>query len=170
MAHSGHLGKHTERVRVIGVPLDKCAERFMISEGREMSPWAIAVAYPISILGGGLLAKYWVVHLKKCIDKEYNPRVARSPDLDWSIGVIERGITTTLVIWAPSLAPVFVGGWVTLKFAANWDKRVSGEEFEAQQKMARQRLTGLIGSAISLTVAIGAGVLAHPHSLRTWSN
>lgn len=135
-----------------------------------MNPWVLTAAYSFSLLGGQFLAREWVVLLKRQINKSYDPKSARLALLDWSVGFLERGIVTTLVIWAPSLTGPFVGGWMALKFAANWDKREVGGEFEAQQDVARSRLIGLVGSVVSLGVAIGAGVAAHPHSLLVWAN
>jgi hypothetical protein len=131
--------------------------------------WAVAAAYVASLFGGGILARYAVIALKRSIDEKYDPKESRLALLDWSVGLAERAIVTTLVIWAPTTTVAFIGGWMALKFAANWDKREATGDFNAQQSMARHRLAGLVGSAISLAVAIAAGLSAHPQSLTAWA-
>jgi hypothetical protein len=124
------------------------------------------VLYLISVFAGGVLAETWVDFMRRGFDKNYDPTVRRTHRLNWSIGILERAICTTLVIWTPSLVPGFVGGWITLKFAANWKMRHEGDP----EMDARNRLASLVGMVISFTVAIACGLFAHPSSLKAWSN
>jgi hypothetical protein len=133
-----------------------------------MSILWFGLGYAISLGGGGLLARYWVVFLKKRIDPQYDS-TTRLGVLDWSLGILERAITTTLIIWAPTLAAPFIGGWVALKFAANWEKRDVDGDFHAQQQIARHRLTGIVGSTISIVVAVAVGLALNPHAIQAWT-
>jgi len=78
------------------------------------------------------------------------------------VGGTERAIATTLVIWAPDILAGFVGGWVLLKVAANWQRR-SGAEY------GQRHLLALVGSAVSFAVAIAAGFLQRTSSLAAWA-
>ena len=119
---------------------------------------------------GGLLAREWVIYLRTKIDKNYKPAEERLPSVDWSLGSIERLTTMGLMILAPALVPVFIGGWTALKFAANWRVRMpTSEEPREQDKVARQRLTFLVGSAASLAVAIAAGIILNPGAIAAWT-
>ena len=117
------------------------------------------IAYLVSTLGGYVITAT-VLYVISCT---IGTKRKFSKWLDFWLGTTERAVATTLVIWAPSLIAGFVGGWVTLKFAANWQRQPDDD--------ARQRgLLFLIGNVISFSVAVGAGIFVHPESLSTWSN
>src|SRR3954447_9830479 len=42
--------------------------------------------------------------------------------IDFWMGGTERAVALTLVLLAPLYLPAFVGGWIGLKFAANWKR------------------------------------------------
>ena len=44
----------------------------------------------------------------------------------------ERAVATTLVAFAPSYLATFIGGWVALKFAANWKRQSDNDPASAQ--------------------------------------
>jgi hypothetical protein len=140
----------------------------MIAEKNRMSIYGVIISYVVSLIGGHFIAGFSVIYLKRSIDSTYDPKTSRNTAIDWSIGIIERGITTTLVIWAPSLAGPFIGGWIALKFAANWDKRAVAGDDIAQQNIARHRLVGIVGSCVSLIVAVAVALIIHPMSLSAW--
>jgi len=52
--------------------------------------------------------------------------------LDFWIGGTERAVATTLVAFAPSYLATFIGGWVALKFAANWKRQSDNDPASAQ--------------------------------------
>lgn len=132
--------------------------------------YCVAIAaYLVSIFVGGLSARYFVDFLHAGIDKNYNWKRHRLLRLDWSLGIVERVITTTLVVAAPKMVPAFVGGWVALKFAANWQQR-KGNEDEAELHVAQKRLSSLIGSAISLSIAVLCGLWINHDALTAWVN
>ena len=135
-----------------------------------MSLCTLALAYTVSIFGGHIVARYWVLFLRKQIDPQYDVKAIRSFALDWSIGFVERGIATTLIILTPSLAPAFVGGWIVLKFASAWDKRSAGGDAAAENKNAKERMVALIGSVVSLTIGVLGGLIANPSALATVGN
>jgi fructose-specific phosphotransferase system IIC component len=120
----------------------------------------VVIAYVVSIVVGHLLAHFWVVTLQARIapNKKAEKRVAL---LDWSLGGLERAIATTLVIWTPSLVPAFIGGWVALKFAGNWQRYQGGDDKE-KWDLAYKSMAFLVGNAASFIVAIGAGMIANP--------
>src|SRR4051812_35514460 len=39
---------------------------------------------------------------------------------DFVFGTAERSIATCLFIWAPGYLGAFIGGWIALKYGANW--------------------------------------------------
>ena len=112
---------------------------------------ATAFAYLLSILGGWLIAGTFVYFMRKSIGK---PR----PFFRWLdvwLGGAERFVATTLILFQPRYLAPFIGGWVALKFAANWQRRqVDGVEQISQ--------VSLVGSVISFAVAIGATIWMRP--------
>ena len=53
----------------------------------------------------------------------------------------------------PDYLAGFIGGWVALKFAANWKR----QGLDADDNVTRGSLLALVGSVISFAVAIGDG-------------
>lgn len=122
------------------------------------------LAYTISILGGFLITGPLVLIMRKTSGvssgKEgnyYSSSTMYSWSLFW-LGGTERGIATTLFMFAPAQLPVFVAGWSAAKIAAGWG-RVS------DIKYAAGHMTALVGTAWSFCVAIGAGYWACPTAL-----
>ena len=93
--------------------------------------------------------------------------------LDFFLGGMERAIAITLVIWAPSYLSSFIGAWIAFKFAANWQRiplQVNEKTNADGLKVVTEgSLLFLIGSAISFTIAILAGVFLNPHALEIWA-
>lgn len=123
------------------------------------------ITYLVSVLGGGLFAGCWVNFLLKGIDPIFTDKKLRILCLEeprswwlvWSLGIFERTVATTLMIFCGfTLALGFVGGWLTLKTAAGWKETNYGQ----QTSLATIHLSSLVGSAISLSVAILAGLVA----------
>lgn len=114
-------------------------------------------AYFLSIIGGHIA----VVSLINVIRT-----IARQPDkskaLDFCIGGTERAVATTLVIMAPGYVAPFIGAWVALKIAANWE-RLGSTAFARQGT-----LIALLGNVYSFAVAIAVGVWVNPHALQVW--
>jgi hypothetical protein len=78
--------------------------------------------------------------------------------LSLTVGATERAIAMALFIWAPSTLLAFIGGWMALKYAAGWHQIYGNRGRE-------ETLIALIGSAWSLSIAVGAAYLIHPQSL-----
>jgi hypothetical protein len=76
------------------------------------------------------------------------------------VGMFERAVVTTLVIWVPSLTATFIGAWVLLKFAGGW-----GRFKESSLHIRSIHMCALIGNVLSFACAIGAGLYAMPKSL-----
>lgn len=121
----------------------------------------LALAYAVSLLGGWFVAGFAVWSMRRTVDTAERRSLFRLRDL-W-VGFTERAIVTTLFIWAPTTLPAFIGGWVALKFAANWQRR------ENVQNVHQIRQIFLVGSAISISIAILGGLIASPETLSTWS-
>jgi len=116
--------------------------------------------YILSLGGGWLIAGLAVYLMRKSI------RIPREffKVIDLWVGGTERAVATTLVLFAPHYLPGFIGGWVVLKFAANWQRQPN------EPGVAQKSLAALVGSIFSFAVAIGAGlycgpVLRHPAEL-----
>jgi hypothetical protein len=84
--------------------------------------------YAASVIGGFLVvgACLWVVWQAvgewNALRGKYEPFAP----LDFFVGGTERCVATTLVLLAPNYLAPFIGGWIALKFAANW-KRQGGQ-------------------------------------------
>jgi hypothetical protein len=64
-------------------------------------------------------------------------------------------------MFAPKYVPVFIGGWIVLKFAANWERRT-------EPKANQASLVALVGSVLSFSAAILAGLIVNPDAVRIW--
>jgi hypothetical protein len=116
------------------------------------------IAYFLSVFGGWLIAGICVYVMRKSIRR---PReFFRWIDL-W-VGGTERAVATTLVLFAHSYLPAFIGGWIALKFAANWKRRNVGA--------GQASLVFLVGSVISFAVAIGAALYMRPDLIEKLTN
>ena len=85
---------------------------------------------------------------------------------NWSIfwlGSTERGIATTLFVYAPAQLSVFIAGWSAAKIAAGWG-RTTGIKHAAGHQSA------LIGTAWSFIIAIAAGYWVNAESLSVLAN
>jgi hypothetical protein len=121
--------------------------------------------YWISIVGGWLLVEFCVEQMRKAVNP---PNWHVFPGLVFWVGGTERAIATTIVIFAPKLLPAFAGGWVALKFAANWQRKtIEGSDNE---RIAQQSLIALVASSISMAVATASGFLLHPEAVAMLSN
>lgn len=121
-------------------------------------------AYLVSIVGGFLVTGPLVLLMRKTggiesgkEDNFYGISTMYSWSLFW-LGSTERGIATTLFIFAPTQLPVFIAGWSAAKIAAGWG-RTKGVEYSAGH------LSALVGTAWSFSIAVAAGYLASPASL-----
>lgn len=121
--------------------------------------WGTIGAYLLTTAGGFGLVGGCLTLVQRTIGKtSYN-------FFEWGTfwtGITERVLATTLVIWAPKMVPVFIGGWIALKIAAGWSREPGGEK-------ATGHLTALLGSAFSFAVAIWAGLLINPGAVETWN-
>lgn len=118
----------------------------------------VASYFGVCIMGWALVATClygmrWVV-LKE-----------RPPFSEWSvffIGVTERAVALTLVLMAPPYLPVFIGGWVVLKFALGWQR-------EKDKNAAAGSMLALIGNVLSFAVAVAVGAALNPQALVVWA-
>jgi hypothetical protein len=83
---------------------------------------------------------------------------------DFWIGGAERAVATTLVVFAPSYLAGFIGGWVALKFAANWKRQP-----DRGTETALGGLLFLVGNVISFSIAVTAGLPLNPAALDVWA-
>lgn len=86
--------------------------------------------------------------------------IQRTPWMTALVGIVERTIITTCVIWLPSATIPFIGGWTALKVAGGWGLLKNGTHRNRAAYFA-----GLLGNVASYAVAIGAGLKASPESL-----
>lgn len=123
-----------------------------------MHTLSIVGVYLLSIFGGWLICgpALWVMY------KSIGQSRAVFAWISFWVGAAERAVATTLVILAPGVLAPFVGGWIVLKIAANWQRRTGEQHSEGH-------LLALVGSVISFSIAIGAGLCLHPEALQTWA-
>lgn len=126
---------------------------------------AYLISLAVSVFGGwlALAVTLWIIRrsmgIKDCPMFRW---------LDFWLGATERSIATCLVIWAPGALAGFIGGWVALKFAANWQRRAVDERGTGPSKVGQASQIAIIGSALSFAIAIGCGLMASPASLSQW--
>lgn len=144
--------------------------------------WYAIGVYAVSIVGGWLIVSMilWVMSRSAGLPRPF------SEWIDFWLGGTERAVATTLVIVAPKYLSSFIGAWVALKLAANWNRqpikknekdseKEQGQNAHARrvdkhdpENFARRALLALIGSVLSFSIAIGCGLLIFPDALIVW--
>jgi hypothetical protein len=118
--------------------------------------WWLGACVLSAVLG------YWLAEISvRYLRKKAKLKHEKETLVFW-LGATERAIATTLVIFAPPYLPVFIGGWVALKFAVGW-QRYAGEA------EAGGAMVALIGNVISFAVSIAIGLMVNPSALETWA-
>lgn len=115
------------------------------------------ILYVLSVVGG-----YCAVWLLLFIIRRTTRQDQKASFIDFWVGGTERAVVTTLVIMAPNYVAAFIGAWMALKIAANWQRRTNTDATR------KGTITALIGSVWSFAIAIGCGLLANPEALRFW--
>jgi hypothetical protein len=124
----------------------------------------IAIAYLVACFAGHLVVAALLYGMRRVTLKR-RPELSDLWELSvFFIGVTERAVALTLVLWAPPYLPSFIGGWVALKFALGWQR----------ERKTSEALTGsmlaLIGNVLSFAIAIGVGVVLNPEAIFVWAN
>src|SRR5436309_2591082 len=95
--------------------------------GREQGKWGtmtLVYAYVASAILGIPLTLGWTAVLFWLLNKQIPPTHSDSTTRIWWIpmvvGIFERAIVTTLIIWTPKIIAPFIGGWIALKVAGGW--------------------------------------------------
>lgn len=119
---------------------------------------SMIIAYMVSIFGGYIITggSMWIMY--RSIGQKR--RIFRW--MHFWVGAAERAVATTLVIWGPSQLGGFIGGWMALKIAANWNRRI-------EVNNNNNHLLALVGSVVSLSVAIAAGIAINRSALVIWA-
>jgi hypothetical protein len=118
----------------------------------------VVIALLISIFAGHF-AVSWLL----CLIRWFAGQPDKSRALDFWIGSTERTVATTLVIMAPAYVAAFIGAWIALKIAANW-QRVPNK-----QETRQGTLIALLGNVYSFAFAIACGAWANPNALIVWN-
>ncbi len=127
-----------------------------------MSGTTIFWAYIFSAFLAAPITWGWSKFLFWMLDKRI-PANKSTERIEWIpiiVGIFERAIVTTLVIWTPKLTTAFIGGWMALKVAGGWGL--------LKEPTTRNRATffiGLLGNVVSLGWAIAVGVYVAPNSV-----
>ena len=122
----------------------------------------LIVAYLITTVGIGVFAYFWSKFLFWNIMKQFPPD-RHNIDIngvDWLpalVGVFERAVITTLVIWLPSSTGAFVGGWMMVKAIGGWATISKGTTAGSAYYFG-----GLLGSIFSILGGIVVGLLTAP--------
>lgn len=126
-----------------------------------MVPLSLAWAFVLSVVGGAIVTILLMYGLLRAL--VWQEIVKDSKRVWWLValvGCFERAAVTALTIWAPTVVPVFVGGWVLLKFAGGWGRY---KDTKLETRSVYQ--VGLIGNLVSIGWAILAGVIYRPEIL-----
>lgn len=118
------------------------------------------LAYVLSILGGWAFVGGGLKVIRVSLKEQHN--FFWDP-LDFWLGGTERAVATTLILYAPRYLAAFIGGWIALKFAANW-KRHTGPKY------GRPSLVFLIGNVLSFAAAIAATLYMRPDLIDKLAN
>jgi hypothetical protein len=113
-------------------------------------------AYLLACVGGWFVDAVCLYFIRWLVLK-------RGPFIDGSViivGVTERAVALTLVLFAPPYLASFIGGWVLLKFAIGWQREKHSDE------VAKGSFVALIGNVISFAIAIAIGVVLNPDALK----
>ena len=126
-----------------------------------------AWTYGLSVLVGVLPAWGFVTALSWRI----NRAIEAKPTLIWwglplILGLTERTVVTTLMLFTPGLTAGFTGGWVVLKLAGNWGALVKDRAPEHRGAY----LVSLLGSVISIGWAAAVTAILNPEVLPRISN
>jgi hypothetical protein len=76
------------------------------------------------------------------------------------VGGTERAVAMTLAFLVPHQVPIFIGGWIALKFAATWKR-----ESPHQDDVVSNSLLSLVGSVWSFGFAMFIAWLIRPEFL-----
>jgi hypothetical protein len=79
--------------------------------------------------------------------------------MDLWVGSVERLTAMVIFAHAPKYIAAFIGGWVALKFAANWQRKPTKTD---------ESLIALTGSVISMAIALLAGNILNPNAAATF--
>src|SRR3990167_1087530 len=113
------------------------------------------LAYVLSVAGGWLIAGVAIHIMRKSICV---PRGRFFKWIDVWVGGSERAVATTLLLFAPAQLAVFIGGWMALKLAANWQRSTDPDA-------PQTTFVAMVGSVVSFSVAIAAPLLLLPDAL-----
>ena len=119
---------------------------------------ALSAAYFGSVVVGWILTGLCMVLMRYSLKQPQKFTWLK----DLYIGGTERLIATTLTIAAPGLLPGFIGAWMAFKIAAHWQR-------EAGEDASTGHLLALVGSAISFSIAIAAGLILNPDAIKVWN-
>jgi hypothetical protein len=123
----------------------------------------IAIAYLVACFAGHLVVAVLLYGMRRATLKR-RPEFSDLWELSvFFIGVTERAVALTLVLWAPPYLPTFIGGWVALKFALGWQRERKTSEALTASMLA------LIGNVLSFAIAIGVGVVLNPEAIFVWA-
>ena len=129
-----------------------------------MTTNAIAITYLYAVVGGALPSGVLVYLLHKALDWQIGPDLTKTTERIWWVpmlmGIVERAIVVTLILWAPKVVTGFIGGWMLLKIAGGW-----GLLKDPTTRNRSTNFIGLMGNVISFGWAIGVAVHMHPVSL-----
>jgi len=110
----------------------------------------------MSMIVGALItflwSEVWHTWLHRTFPRDFPNSFNRSKLLAIMIGVLERGLLTTFIIWLPQAAGPFAGAWIAVKAVAGWgDKR---DDIASRSRY----YVALIGSLVSIFWAVGWGI------------
>jgi hypothetical protein len=80
--------------------------------------------------------------------------------LDFWLGSVERLVATAMFVWHVSYLGAFIGAWVALKLAANWQRLKSTSD-----EVRKGTLMALIGNIFSFGFAIAVGYWLNPTAI-----
>ena len=115
--------------------------------------WLLSIPIGFILVGGCLKFMRWTAGI---------PRPTFKP-VDFWVGTTERLVAMALLCHAPQYLAAFIGGWIALKFAANW-KRLDNK---TDPTVAQGSLLSFVGNVVSFSFAIVVGAYLCPDGLRS---
>ena len=114
----------------------------------------------ISTAGGAVVIFVWAEVLHWVLRRQFPGQFSHDDRLRWTaivIGILERGLLTTFIIWLQPAAGPFTGAWIAVKAVIGWGER-DGTTIHGRARY----IVSLMNSMASMFWAVSWGILGMP--------